>query len=189
MIVAKIVKNISWIIHKRRFQSVGEDCKIGLDFSVSGDKYICMGNHFRGGKHIIIDAIDCYNGKRLGTKPLITIEDNVTFTDYCYISCINRICIGEGSLLGQNVFITDNYHGRDSEEEFEIAPAKRELFSKGAVIIGKNVWIGKNVCVMPGVSIGDGVIIGANAVVTHDIPAYSIVGGVPAKVIKKISGK
>lgn len=52
------------------------------------------------------------------------------------------------------------------------------------VTIGNDVWIGANVCVLPGVTIGDGAVLAAGAVVTKDVPAYAIVGGVPAKVIK-----
>ena len=53
-------------------------------------------------------------------------------------------------------------------------------------MIGDNCWIGENVIVLPGVHIGDGSIIGAGAVVTHDIPNYSLAVGNPAKVIKKL---
>ena len=52
--------------------------------------------------------------------------------------------------------------------------------------IGKNVWIGSNATVLQGVSIGDGAVVAAGAVVTKDVPANTIVGGVPAKVIKSI---
>lgn len=67
-----------------------------------------------------------------------------------------------------------------------MAPNQRPLYSKGAVHIGNNVWIGQNACIMPGVTIADGAIIAANSVVTHDIPAYSVAAGAPAKVIKHI---
>ncbi len=60
------------------------------------------------------------------------------------------------------------------------------MVSKGPVVIGNNVWLGNNVCVMPGVTIGDGAIIGANSVVTHDVPAYAVAAGVPAKIIKQL---
>ena len=63
---------------------------------------------------------------------------------------------------------------------------KRPLHSKGPIIIEDNVWVGENVCILENVRIGKCSIIGANAVVTHDIPPYSIAVGVPAKVIKKI---
>ena len=53
------------------------------------------------------------------------------------------------------------------------------------VTIGNDVWIGDRVVILPGVNIGDGCIISAGAAVTHDVPAYSIAGGVPAKVIGK----
>lgn len=62
-----------------------------------------------------------------------------------------------------------------------ISPNKRTLYSKGPVVLGDNVWIGQNVSVMPDVVIGEGCIIGANSVVTHDIPAFSIAAGCPAK--------
>ncbi|WP_443197883.1 DapH/DapD/GlmU-related protein [Pseudobutyrivibrio sp. OR37] len=65
-------------------------------------------------------------------------------------------------------------------------PNKRKIRSKGPVIIEKNAWIGRNVCIMPNVVIGEGSIVGANSVVTHDVPPYSIVGGVPARIIKEI---
>jgi virginiamycin A acetyltransferase len=56
---------------------------------------------------------------------------------------------------------------------------------KGDIVIGNDVWIGYEAVILSGVKIGDGAIIGARAVVTKDIPPYTIVGGVPAKVIRK----
>ena len=61
----------------------------------------------------------------------------------------------------------------------------RFVTSKGPVIIGNNVWIGDKATVLPNVTIGDGAVIAANAVVTKDVPPYSIVAGNPAKVIKQ----
>lgn len=57
--------------------------------------------------------------------------------------------------------------------------------NKGDIVIGNDVWIGFEAVIMAGVTIGDGAIIGARAVVTKDVPPYSIVGGVPAKIIRK----
>ncbi|OTO20390.1 acetyltransferase [Enterococcus sp. 3H8_DIV0648] len=57
--------------------------------------------------------------------------------------------------------------------------------NKGDIVIGNDVWIGYEATILSGVTIGDGAIIGAKAVVTKDVPAYSVVGGVPAKEIKR----
>lgn len=67
--------------------------------------------------------------------------------------------------------------------EFDNIP--EEAVSKGDIIIGNDVWIGNDTKIMSGVTIGDGSIIAANAVVTKNVEPYSIVGGVPAKLIKK----
>ena len=67
-----------------------------------------------------------------------------------------------------------------------IPPVKRNLYSKGNVVIENNVWIGERVCILSGVHIGEGAIIAANSIVTHDVPPYTLVGGIPAKVIKEI---
>ena len=64
-------------------------------------------------------------------------------------------------------------------------PQLGDLPLKGDTMVGNDVWIGQNVTVLPGVHIGDGAIIGARAVVTKDVPPYTIVGGVPAKTIRK----
>lgn len=55
------------------------------------------------------------------------------------------------------------------------------------VKIGKNVWVGAHATILPGVTVGDNAVIAAGAVVTKDVPAFAVVGGVPAKIIKNIS--
>ncbi|TNV21176.1 Vat family streptogramin A O-acetyltransferase [Buttiauxella sp. B2] len=66
----------------------------------------------------------------------------------------------------------------------QVMPAPDDLPYKGDTVIGNDVWIGYEALIMPGVKIGNGAIISSRAVVTADVPAYSIVGGNPAKVIK-----
>ena len=119
------------------------------------------------------------------TIPHIDIGSHVAIMSNCQISCIKHVVIEDGVLLGENVFITDNNHGAGDARELVIPPHDRDLFSKGEVIIHKNVWIGRNVCIMPGVEIGEGAIIGANAVVTKDVPSFSVVAGVPATIIRQ----
>ena len=84
------------------------------------------------------------------------------------------ITIDEGALIGHNVVLATINHDLD--------PAKRQSMSYAPIHIGKNVWIGANATVLAGVTIGDGA-------VTKDVEPNTIVGGVPAKVIKKIEIK
>jgi acetyltransferase-like isoleucine patch superfamily enzyme len=98
---------------------------------------------------------------------------------------VNKIIIGNNLLTGKWVTITDNAHGTTDKEALLSPPIERLLSSKGPVIIGNNVWIGDKATILPGVTIGDGAIIGANAVVTKDVPPYSVVVGNPARIIKK----
>ena len=71
------------------------------------------------------------------------------------------------------------------EWNFEIKDVTKSWDNKGNIIIGIDVWIGYEAVILAGVTIGDGAIIGTRAVVTKDVPPYTIVGGVPAKPIKK----
>ena len=67
----------------------------------------------------------------------------------------------------------------------KVTPTLEQLPYRGNTVIGNDVWIGQNVTIMPGVKIGDGSIIATNSTVTKNVDAYSIIGGNPAKLIKK----
>ena len=68
---------------------------------------------------------------------------------------------------------------------FNTVSGEGHPYSKGDIVIGNDVWIGMNAKIMSGVKIGDGAVVAANSVVTKDVPEYTIVGGNPAKIIKK----
>ena len=121
-----------------------------------------------------------------GNNPQLKIGDRVSLGEYSHITCANKVTIGDGVLTGRFVLITDNSHGNNTNETADIAPLAREIHSNGPVHIGENVWIGDKVTILPNVTIGKGCIIAANAVVTKDIPEYSVAAGIPAKVIKTI---
>lgn len=106
--------------------------------------------------------------------------------EHTQISAAMEVRIGNGVLTGRYVYISDNNHGKSDYDSLCLQPGKRDLYIKGPVIIGNNVWIGDKVSILSGVTIGDGTIIGCNAVVTKDIPPYSVVAGVPARVIRKV---
>lgn len=182
----KIAKQIEWNYYKKRLANIGKNSQIGQNFSIINPDGISIGDNFSGGCDIALWSWNAVNIK--GDDCKLIIKNNVSITDRCIISAANRIEIGNGCLLGRDTFITDNSHGENiSINELNISPHERNIFSKGTVIIGDNVWTGKNVCIMPNMKIGNGAIIGANSVVTHNIPPYSVAVGSPAKVIKTIN--
>ena len=132
--------------------------------------------------HVVLTAWCKYQEQIF--SPEIVIGKNAHIGEYTHITAINKIQIGDNLLTGRWVTITDNSHGEIDYESMKTAPIMRPLQSKGPVIIGDNVWIGDKATILPHVTIGDGSVIAANAVVTKDVPAYSVVAGNPAKVIK-----
>lgn len=108
----------------------------------------------------------------------ISVGKNVFINSGCRFQDQGGITIGDGVLIGHNVMLATLNH--------DIDPRKRSTMHPAPIVIGNNVWIGANATVVPGVTIGDGAAIAAGAVVSKDVPANVIVGGVPAKIIKKI---
>ena len=106
----------------------------------------------------------------------ITVGKHVFINMGCKFQDQGGITIGDGTLIGHNVVLATLNH--------DFNPAKRSDIIPKPIRIGKQVWIGSNATVLPGVTIGDGAIVAAGAVVAKDVPSNTIVGGVPAKVIK-----
>lgn len=168
----------------RHFKHVGENCVLGTHISYCGEKYISIGNHCVIGDYGLLHANHRFAYTEQQFTPSISIGDNCNIGIHSHITAINCISIGNNVLTGPRVLITDNAHGTSSVAEVDIAPLSRALHSAGPVIIEDNVWIGEAAMIMPNVHIGKGAIVAANSVVTHDVQPYTIVGGVPAKVIK-----
>lgn len=171
---------------KRRIKEMhrGSGTSVSNDLDVKGPEYIRMGKECLVGPRCRIEAWDEYAGEKF--LPRIALGDRVRIHSACHIGAINSIEIGDGTLLGSEVFITDHSHGHVTYEESETEPTLRPLYSKGPVKIGKNVWIGERAVVLPGVTVGDCAVIGAMSVVTHDVPAYSVAAGNPARVVRML---
>lgn len=120
--------------------------------------------------------------------PLLWIGANVSMENDCHIGVIDRVELHDGVMLASRVYISDHAHGNTDESILDVRPVLRPLYSKGPVIIERNAWIGEGAAIMPGVRIGEGAIVGANAVVTRDVPPRTVVGGVPARIIKAVLG-
>lgn len=107
-----------------------------------------------------------------------TVGKNVFINGGCRFQDQGGITIEDGVLIGHNVVLATLNHCMIPERRADIEPAP--------IHIGRNVWIGANAMVLPSVTIGDGAVVAAGAVVTKDVPENTIVGGVPAKPIRKV---
>ena len=116
--------------------------------------------------------IRCHEG-------VVEIGDKTVFGQECTISAYQRISFGEQCVIADRAMFIDFDHGVVDVEQ----PIRRQGIYKRDVVIGSNVWIGYGACVLRGVTVGDNAIIGTNSVVTRDVPANAVVGGVPAKVL------
>lgn len=169
----------------RRFKSWGKHSLVQAGWrELQGAEYIDVGDYCTFYPDVELTAWTEYKGTHF--SPAIKIGNGCTIRNRNHITAINRIQIGDNLLTGNDVLISDNNHGRTEIADLKIRPQDRPICSKGAIVIGNNVWIGEKAVILGNVTIGDGAIIAANSVVTHDVPAYSIAAGVPAKIIKQL---
>ena len=109
----------------------------------------------------------------------IHVGKNVFINSSCHFQDQGGIYIGDNCLIGHCVVMATLNHDQ--------SPAKRQNLHHSPIHIGKGVWVGAHATITAGVTIGDNAIIAAGAVVTKDVPANMIVGGVPAKPIKPVA--
>lgn len=171
-------------ILKKSFKKVGKKFWIGKDYVVINPNHIEIGENFSAASRFRIEAIDSYLEQKF--EPQIKIGNHVTFNTDVHIGCINKIEIGDNCLFASRIYITDHHHGDTSADSLLLIPKERKLVSKGTVVIKNNVWVGEGVCIMPNVVIGENAVIASNAVVTKDVPANTVVAGIPAKTIKQL---
>ncbi len=166
-------------IRYARHLSVGRDFIVEDYAEVNCMTYrgIIAGDRVTIGKHAIIRPTNIY-GSAIGEG--LKIGNNSSIGPYSYIGCSGFIEIGDNVMMSPRVSIyAENHLFDDPELSIKEQGVKREF-----VKIEDDCWIAANTVILAGVTIGRGSVIAAGSVVTKDVPPYSIVGGVPAKVIK-----
>lgn len=108
----------------------------------------------------------------------ITVGRDVFINACCHFQDHGGVTIGDGCQIGHNVVFATLNHGLSPEDRQNTYPAP--------IVLGRNVWVGSNATILQGVTIGDNAVIAAGAVVTKDVEPATIVGGVPAKAIRRI---
>ena len=182
----KLKKRLDWLIMNQRdarprwhirllaplYQHRGRGSKIYGSVRMDTPPY----RRFFLGDHSVIESYCCINNA----------VGDVVIGDYTRIGIHNTIigpvCIGNHVNLAQGITVTAlNHNFEDKTKRID-----EQGITTKPVIIGDDVWIGANAVILPGVTIGKHCVVAAGAVVTKDVPDNTIVGGMPAKEIKKI---
>jgi len=167
----------SRIYHKNKI-SVGTTLNIGHNvyinaLSVHG---ITIGNNFTLKDNCIIDCTGVLRSLGQGLR----IGNNVGISENCHIQVRGNVVIGDNVIFGPNVSIFSENHIFKNPD----LPINIQGESRIGVNIGNGVWIGSGSKILDGVTVGENTIIAAGSVVVKDVPPFSIVGGIPAKVLK-----
>jgi acetyltransferase-like isoleucine patch superfamily enzyme len=185
----KLKKFLDWIIMNQRdarprwyvrmlaplYQHRGRGSKIYWSVRMDTPPY----RRFWLGQKSVVESYCCINNA-VGD---VTIGDHTRIGIHCTV--IGPVCIGNNVNLAQGITVTAlNHNFEDASRRID-----EQGISTKPVVIGDDVWIGANAVILPGVTIGRHVVVAAGAVVTKDVPDYSLVAGVPAKIIKDLNEK
>ncbi|MGX9756051.1 CatB-related O-acetyltransferase [Clostridioides difficile] len=150
-------------------------------------KNVITRDNIKVGEYTIYN--DFYNDPRDFEKNNVLYQypinkDKLIIGKFCSIACKAKFLMTSGNhtMKSHSTYTFPIFY---EEWGLDINHITDAWDNKGDIVIGNDVWIGYDAIIMSGVKIGDGAIIGTRAVVTNDVPPYSIVGGIPAKIIKK----
>ncbi|MCI1580158.1 MAG: CatB-related O-acetyltransferase [Clostridium beijerinckii] len=136
---------------------------------------------------------DFYNDPREFEKNNVLYQypinnDKLIIGKFCSIACKAKFLMTSGNhtMKSLSTYIFPIFY---EEWDLDVSLITNAWDNKGDIVIGNDVWIGYDAIIMSGVKIGDGAIIGTRAIVTSDVPPYTIAGGIPAKIIKKRFGE
>lgn len=175
-LITAVANYIRW---RWRFHSFGWRSRLARPDMLTNPRAISIGKKVLIRKGARLEAVGEWDGKR----PKIKIGDGTAIQFYFHCGAAKCVTIGENVLISGRVYITDHDHVFDDHQ----LPARKCHELKSApVIIGDGAWLGEGCVILKGVTVGDRAVVGANAVVTKDVPPFTVVGGVPAQVIRKI---
>lgn len=158
--------------------SLGKSVTIGdnVEINALSKKGVVIGNNVSLLKGTIIECTGVLNSLGEG----LVIGNNVGIAQNCFIQVRGEVIIGNDVIFGPNVSIFSENH---IYEDIKLPISKQGVYRKG-VVIGEGVWIGTRSVILDGVTIGRNSIVAAGSIVNKDVAPFSIVGGVPAKLIK-----
>ncbi len=163
-----------------RFGALGAGSIIRPPYTIVSARRIFIGAGTIIGPNSLLSVVTDHLGAHY--TPTLRIGDDCSIGQNFVVGCIDEVTIGDRVLISSNAFIGDTIHGY---REIDRAIIDQPLEKRGAVRVEDGAFIGINAIVLPGVTIGRNAVVGAGAVVTHDVPAFSVVAGNPASIIRR----
>lgn len=187
MVAKTILKSILSIINHPLVYirgHVGKRCYIGPRLTCKKPHYLYIDDDVRIGHDCRFSFYDKFANTEY--SPNLSIGKHSYLGDHLTILCADKVDIGDSVLMASYITISSENHGMNPEA---IMNYMHQPLSTKPVKICDGVWIGEKAIILPGVTIGEKAIVAAGAVVTKNVPPYSIVAGNDAKVIKKYNFK
>ena len=168
----------------RRYKRFGKGSIINWPTgNMYGERWISIGDDTMIAGQVTLSA-GMMPGQQMMTDPVVIIGDRCLIGRGSAIVGHCRIDIGDDVFTGMNVYITDQNHGYEDIA----APIGIQDPEDDPVVIGSGSWIGSGAVVLPGARLGENCVVAANSVVRGEFPSYSVVAGVPAKVVRLHDG-
>ncbi|MBD2848590.1 acetyltransferase [Paenibacillus sp. IB182496] len=174
---SKITLGKAWAVMKGMALLKASATRVGALARVRGRLRVVNRGELMIGRSVSFHAQPFPSAIHVARGARLEIGDNVFFNYGLDIGCECGITIGDNTIIGPMVNLMDsNYHPVDARASAAPRP----------IAIGDNVWLGRGTVVLPGVRIGRNTVVAAGSVVTKDIPADVVAGGVPARTIRPI---
>ncbi len=159
----------------------GERIYMDSSVRVTGAEYIEIGDDTIIQPYSRIEAINYYGGSGQRFRPRLSIGARCTVEFSVHIGVCYSVEIGNDVMIAGRVYISDHVHNYDDPTK----PVNQQpLSEQGHVSIGDGSHIGEGACIFSDVTLGEHVIVGANAIVTKDVPAFCVVAGAPARILR-----
>ncbi len=172
---------VSWY-WRNKLGKMGQGWNKGKNVILQNPQCLYFDNNIGIGDNTFFGPVTNYAGIKY--DPVIHIGEGTWIGKNCSLAAINKVEIGKHVLFAGHVHITDHSHGY---EDINRPVSPQPLISKGPVIIEDDCWLGFSCEILSGVHIGKHCVVAARSVVTKDVPAYSIVAGNPARIVKQYS--